>query len=149
MSWVTPKTDWQAVDYLNAADLTRIENNIRYLRDELNRASYQIPVLIHRTWTRDGVPNTGDIRRICDNIKVIADHYYRPPQYERLLLIPSKEALDNQDANDLEEFLRWIHHEFRVLGRIHNRHQALTRFTHAQLRQFTHNQIRREGLNNV
>jgi len=149
VSWATPKTDWQPVDYLNAVDLVRIESNTWYLREELNRASYQIPALIHRMWTRDGIPNTEDIRRICDNIRVIADHYFRPPHYERLLLIPNKEALDNQDANDLEEFLRWLHHEFRILGRSHNRHQGLTRLTHAQLRQFTHTQIRRDGLNNV
>ena len=145
MSWITPKTNWQATEYFNLADLNRIEGNIRFLRDALNALSYHVPEQVHRTWTHSGLPNIGDIRRICDNIRMIAEHYFRPPHYERLLEIPNKVALDNHDANDIEEFLRWLN-EQRLAGRLHNRHQDLARFTHAQLVTMRHIQLREEGL---
>jgi len=145
MSWITPKTNWQATEYLNVADINRIEGNIRYLREALNAMSYRIPEQVHQFWATAGLPNAGDIRRICDNIRMIAEHYFHPPHYERLLEIPNKAALDNEDVNDIEEFLRWLN-EQRLAGRLHNRHENLARFTHAQLAGHRHIQLREEGL---
>ena len=145
MSWITPKTNWQPTEYVNVGDMNRIEGNIRFLRDTLNAMSYRIPDQVHRSWVHSGLPNIGDIRRICENIRMIAEHYFRPPHHERLLVIPTKAAIDNQDANDIEEFLRWLNAQ-RLAGRLHNRHQDLAPFTHAQLAGRRHIQLREEGL---
>lgn len=152
MTWISPITDRQQEDirlgtpkaFLNVSDFNRIEGNIRYLREALNASNYPVGEQTHRTWTMTGVPNTGDIGRICENISMVAKAYFIPPRFERLAEIPEKTSLNYEDVNDMEEFLRWLHHEFVVARREHNTHRTLASRRHIDLAQFTHNQLRRE-----
>jgi len=145
-TWIEPEVNWQPIDYLNADDLNRIENNIGYLYEELNKLPYNIPTQIHKTWNNKGIPNTSDIERICNNIKKIAEYYYAPPKYELLSVITSKISLNNRDISFLEECLKWIYNEFTILKRNYNSHQVLKQkqFTHAQLINYRHEQIRKD-----
>jgi len=36
MTWIEPKTDWTANDYINVADYNRIRNNLLYLNNKCN-----------------------------------------------------------------------------------------------------------------
>lgn len=43
MSWLTPKTNWVATDYVNTEDYNRINGNLKHIADEFNLviAEYQ------------------------------------------------------------------------------------------------------------
>lgn len=36
MAWQTPKTNWQATDYINYEDYNRIQGNLKHIADEFN-----------------------------------------------------------------------------------------------------------------
>ena len=144
--WNELKAAWTPRDCLDANSLTVIENDTRYLHEELNKLPYSIPVQTYKIWDYSGIPVTDDIWRICENIKVIADYYYEPPKYERLSDIPNKESLDNVDMNDIEECLLWLYQSFKLLLRNYNTHLVLRNkpLTHTQLSAFKHIQIKKD-----
>lgn len=152
--WILPIVDRTELDissktpkaYLNAQDFNRIESNIAFIHEELNKLPYKIPTQTHKTWNNTGIPTTADITRLCENISAIVEHYYTPPQFERLEGIANKQAIDYKDANDLEGYMLWLYNELKVLGRNYNTHQKLKNkpFTYAQLTAFTHEQLKKD-----
>jgi hypothetical protein len=148
MNKMTSKTNWRAFDFLNAGDLTAIEDDIRYLHVELNKQPYNIPDQKHKKWDHSCIPDIGEIRRICENIKMISDHYYLPPKYDRLDVIAEKAAINNQDVNDVAECLHWLYDELKVRTRTHNTHQVIMdkELSHEMLTLHTHEEIQKERM---
>lgn len=143
--WRTPVTDWQPADYLNAADLTRIEGNIEWLSDYLMSHYYNVQTYPHREWEIADIPESTDIERICNKITEIMDNYYAPEGFEdsEISDIPDS-PLDNDDVNYLERCLLLIK-EMIDSGKSYNTHQALKALTHAQLAAYQHPQVRKDG----
>lgn len=46
MAWSKPKTDWQAIDYINIEDFNRIRNNIEWLRIKSQELYLEFPFSI-------------------------------------------------------------------------------------------------------
>lgn len=82
---------------LNLSDITRIEDNINYLSTELTNALYPITVSC-KEWTKDGLPNAQDMKRIADNIRAIFRDYYTPSGVMEM----SDIMLSYEDINALE-----------------------------------------------
>jgi hypothetical protein len=94
------------VDYkgcLNANDLTRIENNTRYLADELIKL-YYFNSISTRTWSRGNVPNTANITLILGNISKILSAYQKP---KNIPTLPTT-LLTYEQVNDVEKNLFMI-----------------------------------------
>jgi hypothetical protein len=98
---------------LNANDLTRIENNTRYLADELIKL-YYFNSITTRTWSTSNAPNTTNIATILNNISKILSAYQKPKNiptlpttlltYEQVNAVEKnlfmiKEMLDNMIAS--------------------------------------------------
>ena len=141
------RTDWLPTEYLTAEHLTRIEGNVYYLRKWLNERPYNIPYHEDKTWSQEDVPDTGHIERICRYVEEIANHYYRPPKFERLEEIAKAQSLNNVDINDLEGILLWLFEQY-IGGRHHNTHRRLNdkEYIHKHLHKFTHKQIRKNNM---
>lgn len=83
--WQQPKTDWTSVDVYLAADLNRVENNTKYIRDEVVASGYAVPELTYKTdWTQEDILFNDDFNRIEGNIKTIADVYFTGLEWEAL-----------------------------------------------------------------
>ncbi|PWM43110.1 MAG: hypothetical protein DBX47_07365 [Clostridiales bacterium] len=147
VGWNKIGADWKPEEYINVSDLNAIEKNIECLHETLNKLPYNIPQLIYKVWDNTGIPNTSDIKRICENIKIIADYYYEPPEYKYLADIPNKKSLNNVDLNDIEKCLLWLQAQIES-GRDCNTHGTLQNklFTQAGLSKFKHQELRREVL---
>ena len=61
---------------LNVNDLNRIENNIKYLSDELASVCY-FPHAVTKAWETNGLPDVTDVSRIIGNIKKIISAFYQ------------------------------------------------------------------------
>jgi len=147
--WIEPVTDRSLLDikvrapkaFLHADDLNRIESNIAYLSERINRLGYNIEAVLPTDWRKCAVPRVADVERICDNILKIINAYRKPDGYTDLSDIPQK-ALHITDVNDLERNLLLLL-ELLESGLSHG---FLTRFTHGELKQYTHAQIRTGGV---
>lgn len=62
---------------LNLSDIIRIENNIAYLAEHLNKYHYPVGVITVE-WSKSDIPNTSDIERISRNITIMFNEYYVP-----------------------------------------------------------------------
>lgn len=60
---------------LNASDLNRIENNSRYLCDELSKYYYFSNIDTVHTWSIWSIPNTQQISRIITNVNTLISAY--------------------------------------------------------------------------
>ena len=69
------------VDYkgcFNANDLLRIENNTRYLADELINLYYFNNVSTTHTWGRSYLPNVTHVNRVIGNVNKLMTAYQKP-----------------------------------------------------------------------
>jgi hypothetical protein len=79
MAWITPKTDWTATDYYNAADLNRVENNTSYIKDLLALLGYYAATTaFNMTRTRESIVYYDNINAVENNIKALKDCSYEP-----------------------------------------------------------------------
>ena len=132
MAWQEPVTDRAQADidaktpgskaYLNAADINRIEGNIAYLSGVLNGRYYLNQTRSKTGWDKSGIPNKGDIRRICGNITAIRNAFRAPAGLSGVSGLPGK-VLDYEDINLLEKnlleikkLLDWMAEGFRPAG---------------------------------
>jgi len=141
----TLRANWESTEHLNAVDLTLIENTIEQIYCELKTLHYHIPTQEHRQWIETGLPNTDDIRRICENILNIADKYYQPPLYENVQSIIAKTTLNNHDINALEGSLLWLKQQLQA-NRQNNTHEMVGIRTHGFLHQRTHGHVRQNPI---
>jgi hypothetical protein len=103
MAWITPKLDWTASNYMNAADLNRIENNIAEVAAYLNSINYSIPALTTVT-SRDKtrIDYLSDINRIEQNLEAIRANFLTPAGYLPVESWTVGKGFDYTDANRLE-----------------------------------------------
>ena len=112
MSWIAPIFDRTTADisnrtaraFLNVADIRRIEGNIAWLTNELQRFGVSVPTTSITGWTVNDVPTTADIQRIRANIDLLAARYYRPVGFRNMAGI-SLTNLNFTSVNMIEENL--------------------------------------------
>lgn len=63
---------------INTTDILRIENNARYLSDELNGLYYFNNIITVHSWSMSGIPYARHINRIINNVGILRDKYYTP-----------------------------------------------------------------------
>lgn len=102
----------------NVTDITRIENNSRYIADRLNVLKYTNSITT-KTWSMYGLPNITDVNRLINNVSALITAYYKPADAPSL---PST-LLTYEQVNALEKNLYMIKHlldeeenEFRHCG---------------------------------
>ena len=138
-------TDWQPENYLNAADLTRIEGNIEWLSGYLMSHGYDIQTFEHDEWDITGIPRTSDLKQICDEITELTAKYYAPEGFEdRDISDIPVEPLDYNAVNYWERCLLLIK-EMIDSGKSYNTHQALSGLAHKQLAAYQHEKVRTNG----
>lgn len=107
--WIKPVTDRTAADidsknekaFLNAGDFNRIESDISYISELLNRYGYPVCVKTKTDWACTDIPTTDDLRRIVGGIAEQAGAFYAPAGYMDISDIPSR-RLGFADINRLE-----------------------------------------------
>ena len=82
---------------LNVSDINRIENNIRYLSDNLSDLCY-FPHADTRVWDSKGLPDTDDISRIIGHIRKIISAFC---QHDTAPALPET-MLTYEQINDIE-----------------------------------------------
>lgn len=95
------------VDYkgcFNTPDVVRIENNTRYLADELIKLYYFNSTSTQGAWSRSGVMTSGDVTRLINNVNKILVAYQRPKNIPDL---PTT-LLTYEQVNALEKNLYMI-----------------------------------------
>ena len=104
MTWITPKLDWNASNWINYADWNRIENNIKELKDYLVSIQYAPPEPVSTNTTRTvlSIDFLSSINRIENNLDAIRLAFLSPADY-----LPKKTwtvglGFDYTDANRLE-----------------------------------------------
>ena len=88
---------------LNLLDLNRIEDNINYLAETMEKYSYS-PNIRSKQWGRSDMPNQNDMSRIIGNIRALIDAFYSPKDPPSL---PST-MLSYGDINAIEQNLYLI-----------------------------------------
>ena len=89
---------------LNPNHLMRIENNTRYLADELNKLYYSNAITTQSSWGYSDLPNVTHITRIINNVNKILSAYQKPKNTPTL---PST-LLTYEQVNALEKNLYLI-----------------------------------------
>ena len=85
---------------LNLSDITRIEDNIAYLANQLK--AYPRPNMAQcKEWTKNGLPTATDMKRIGANIRSLFAGFYTPPGATE---VPDV-MLSYEDINALERNL--------------------------------------------
>lgn len=59
----------------NYTDLNRVENAVKYLADELNKAGYPVEILEIRTWKAADAPTLSDMSRYLENVRRIREAF--------------------------------------------------------------------------
>lgn len=88
---------------LNLLDLNRIEGNITYLAELMERYAYA-PNIHAKQWSRNDLPNQDDMSRIVENIRALMSAFYSPANPPPL---PAT-MLSHNDINAIEENLYLI-----------------------------------------
>lgn len=98
----------------NAKDLLRLEDNTRYLADELIKLYYFNNISTTHSWAQSYLPNTTHVARVIDNVNKLLSAYQKPKNiptlpttlltYEQVNAIEKnlfmiKEMLDNMIAS--------------------------------------------------
>lgn len=103
---------------LNANDLNRIENDIKYLSETLTALGYP-SIVTTKSWARDSFPNTEDVNRIITNVQIVITSFYK---YTVAPMLPAT-MLDYEQINDVERnifylkyLLDWMISVFRKSG---------------------------------
>lgn len=85
MSYINPKLNWSANDFVNFDDLNRVESNTQYVADKLNEYGYYCPAITTKTnWAMSDVVYAEDLNRIESNIKTMQEAYYVTEEFEEL-----------------------------------------------------------------
>lgn len=114
---LTSKTEWLATSKgaFNFSDLNRIEDNIIYMRDQIN-ALGGTPIVIDTSnpvWGVDDIPFLSNINRIRDNVGVLIDAFYILPTTPT---IEYNNPLNWDDANDIEKNLQDMYTILQLTG---------------------------------
>jgi hypothetical protein len=97
------KTNWLSTDFMSAAEMNRIEDNINQLATHLRSIQYQIPTLeVKINRTRESIDYLKDINRIEQNLEVVRLRFLTPPNYLPTKVWTKEKAFDFNDANRLE-----------------------------------------------
>lgn len=88
---------------LNVSDINRIEGNIAYLAETLEKYQYGVNVKT-REWSISDLPTEQDIARIVNNTCELLEAYYVPHGIPAL----PKEMLSYGEVNDVEQILSFI-----------------------------------------
>ena len=105
---------------LNLADLNRIEGNILYLANEIERYGYA-PNIHGKVWTKFDMPNQNDMSRILDNIRDIIRAYYspdNPPSLPTTMLSYSDINAIEENLYLIKELLDCMQKSFKSVGTI-------------------------------
>lgn len=116
MPWMGTVT-FDETSYYNAADLTRENINIQYLRDELAANGYNI-TLSYPTFsvTRTDFPTVSRINNTRQNIIDLLNGFYYPPDAPAIAVIPDrKQKFDFNEANKIELTLQALYDAFQNL----------------------------------
>lgn len=85
MSYINPKLNWSANDFVNYDDLNRVENNTQWVADKLIEYSYYFPSITTKTnWTNQDIVYAEDLNRIEGNIQILQNAYYVNSEFEEL-----------------------------------------------------------------
>lgn len=87
----------------NLLDLNRIEGDIAFLAENMEKFSYS-PNIHGKEWNRGDMPTQNDMSRIVENIRALIDEFYSPDNPPTL---PST-MLSYSDINAIEENLYLI-----------------------------------------
>lgn len=87
----------------NTSDINRIENDIKFLSDNLSALCY-FSHIKSMSWDNKGLPSILDISRIINNIRAIISSYF---QYDTAPDLP-KTMLTYEQINDIEENLHLL-----------------------------------------
>lgn len=79
------KFNWAANEYLDAADLNRMEGNVIALRDLLILYGCNPYVNTKTNWSELDIPNRADIDRIRRNIDVLQNAFCKMPDWREIL----------------------------------------------------------------
>jgi hypothetical protein len=120
------KTNWLSTDFMSAAEMNRIEDNINLLAIHLRSIQYQIPSLeIKTNRTRLSIDYLSDINRIEQNLEALRLRFLTPPNYLDAKVWTKEKTFDNNDANRLEantqlmrEYADKVVSSFRYCGAI-------------------------------
>ena len=72
------KNDVELKGCFNVGDITRIENNTRYLADKLFELCYTQNTQTVHLWTMGSIPYQSHISRIINNVDKLWKAYYKP-----------------------------------------------------------------------
>lgn len=101
--WITPKTDWEAQDYLDLeTDFSRIEGNIHEILLIIRRYGYSLELDEQITWNRQDMLTSTDYNRIVGNIGRLEDIVVVPPDLPMLSEKAPMSVLNYTDMNILE-----------------------------------------------
>ena len=82
---------------LNTIDINRIEDNIKYISEQLLEFGYE-PDVSTKQWDRENLPTESDTQRIIENIRSIISSFY---QVSNAPSLPSK-MLSYDEINQIE-----------------------------------------------
>lgn len=99
------KLDWTSRDYLNAADLNRLERNIFVLADLIKLHGCNVNLQTKVDWEQTDILRRGDIDRIRSNIDALQNAFARLPDWREILY---EETVDAEQVNAWEWDLRAV-----------------------------------------
>jgi hypothetical protein len=103
MVWMTPKTNWQATDYINAVDFNRLENNIAEVRAYLLSIGYSVDAItIITNRNNASFDYISSINRIENNLDSLQLSYYMPAGWQSKKTWDVTKGFTFQDVNRLE-----------------------------------------------
>lgn len=113
MAWITPKLDWTTASYYNFADLNRVENNCKAVRDLM--VSQGISVTIQSVVTdrtKESIPTKGDFLRVESNLEALRQNYTPIGWVSRALPWAADSPFAAKDALRWENNLNllWLHY---------------------------------------
>lgn len=104
----------------NLTDLNRIEGNIAYLAENMEKFWY-FPNIHGKRWTQSDMPTKNDMLRIAENIRSLINAYYSPssppPLPGTMLTFSSINAIE-ENLLLLKELLDCMQSSFKKVGTI-------------------------------
>lgn len=86
----------------NVTDIRRIENNTRYLADELNKL-YYFNIINTYSWDMSSIPYLAHINRIINNVNILWTKYQKPSDSDALP--PSILTYEHLNAIERNQYL--------------------------------------------
>jgi len=104
----------------NLSDLNRIEGNVSYLAENMERLGY-FPNIHGKRWSQSDMPTKNDMMRIIENIRSLISAYYfsssLPSLPETMLTFSSINAIE-ENLCLLKELLDCMQSSFKKVGTI-------------------------------